>query len=285
MKEIFKRKFLNPLWIIVIFCSLTEITLGYAVFNTDGNIQLILTGFVVGFPLMIAIFFFLIVWFKPGHLYAPMDFKEDQSFLDGISNNSEIPVNVYLDTNDEKAIEAFNNSFKQLVEKNKLAIVQQFPPKKGSWIAKFRVVFKEFISESSIKELTTDLVEKYTENVENDSLNQLENKLEIEKKRIEIEQLKLENIKRKLDLIKSMSELVSQDLVAVDNVAIRMGSLVVIKTIDEKGKPVINNYVLDEFTQALVDQNVDLLNKPSELIKLLEETQKNKGKIKADNKS
>src|ERR1044071_1190780 len=124
-KTIYSRKFLNPLWIILLFCSLTELTLGYAVFNTAGSIQIALTCFVIGFPMLVAVFFFLIVWYRPSHLYSPRDYKNDKNFLDGISGNKEIPVNVYLNTNDEKTIQSFQNSFKDFVLTNGLVIVKE----------------------------------------------------------------------------------------------------------------------------------------------------------------
>ena len=78
-------KVLNPLWIIFLFFSFTEVMLGFVVFNTTGGIQIALTVFVIGFPLLVSISFFLILWNRPEHLYAPKDFISDESFLKSIS--------------------------------------------------------------------------------------------------------------------------------------------------------------------------------------------------------
>jgi hypothetical protein len=74
-------KALNPLWVIFAFFSFSEVVLGVAVFNTVGAIQLALVYFVIAFPVFIATIFFMILWFRPQHLYAPKDFSSDESFL------------------------------------------------------------------------------------------------------------------------------------------------------------------------------------------------------------
>jgi hypothetical protein len=65
---------MTPLWVIALFLSLTETVVGVGVIQTRGNIQLILTIFVVAFPALVALVFFAIIWRKPYHLYAPTDF-------------------------------------------------------------------------------------------------------------------------------------------------------------------------------------------------------------------
>lgn len=68
------EKRVTPLWIIALFVSLTEAVLGVAVTVTDGGIQAALTGFVIGFPLLVAGAFFFILWNKPYVFYTPKDF-------------------------------------------------------------------------------------------------------------------------------------------------------------------------------------------------------------------
>lgn len=74
-------KILNPLSIIFLFFSFTEVVLGYAVFNTVGGIQIALTIFVIAFPSLAACAFFLFLWHRPQHLYAPKDYGSDESYL------------------------------------------------------------------------------------------------------------------------------------------------------------------------------------------------------------
>jgi hypothetical protein len=79
--ERFPPKVLNPLAIIFVFFSFTEVMLGYAVFNTSGNVQVALTAFVIAFPTLAASGFFVFLWFRPQHLYAPKDYGSDESYL------------------------------------------------------------------------------------------------------------------------------------------------------------------------------------------------------------
>jgi hypothetical protein len=78
---------LNPLWIIFLFFSFTELVLGVVVFKTSDAIQVALTIFVIGFPLLVAIGFFALLWSRPQHLYAPKDYGSDESFLKGMEGS------------------------------------------------------------------------------------------------------------------------------------------------------------------------------------------------------
>lgn len=110
-----KKAALNPLWIITIFFSFTETILGYAVFNTTGTVQIMLTIFVVFFPLLVAISFFVVLWYKPKHLYAPTDYKDDQSFLDSLK---EMPHESDLGLQIEKTVNNILTSKKLIDEFN-----------------------------------------------------------------------------------------------------------------------------------------------------------------------
>lgn len=78
-------KSLNPLAVIFLFFSFSELMLGYAVFNTMGTIQLALTVFVIAFPATCAAAFFYFLWHRPEHLYAPGDFANDTAYLQSMS--------------------------------------------------------------------------------------------------------------------------------------------------------------------------------------------------------
>jgi ABC-type multidrug transport system fused ATPase/permease subunit len=74
-------KVINPLWMISLFFSFTEVELGYVVFKTTGSVQVALTAFVIGFPVLIAAAFFALLWFRPENFYAPKDFGSDEAYL------------------------------------------------------------------------------------------------------------------------------------------------------------------------------------------------------------
>ena len=91
MNEGLGKRTLTPLWIIALFLSLTETTLGIATTQTDGGIQVALTTFVIMFPTVIAVLFFVILWFKPYVLYAPTDYGSDvdvTSFVSAIASGN-----------------------------------------------------------------------------------------------------------------------------------------------------------------------------------------------------
>lgn len=72
-------KIMNPLWVISLFLSTSEVIAGIAATQVDGSNQAILVWFCVLFPLFVASVFFLIVWKKPYVLYAPKDFSGSTS--------------------------------------------------------------------------------------------------------------------------------------------------------------------------------------------------------------
>ena len=82
---------LTPLWIIALFVSLSEVVLGIGAIKTSGSIQIALTCFVIGFPLIVACAFFAILWFKPFVLYSPKEYGKNvdiKQFVDAIQPKS-----------------------------------------------------------------------------------------------------------------------------------------------------------------------------------------------------
>ena len=73
-EEIKTSRSLTPLWVISLFVSLSEATLGVAVTQTTGLIQATLTIFVVLFPVLIAAGFFAVLWQKPYAFYPPSEY-------------------------------------------------------------------------------------------------------------------------------------------------------------------------------------------------------------------
>src|SRR5437588_3100276 len=82
---IHQKKPITPLWVVALFVSFTEAVLGVAVPHTQGGIQIALTIFVLAFPVLIAVAFFLILWFKPYVFYPPTDFGDQINVLDYVS--------------------------------------------------------------------------------------------------------------------------------------------------------------------------------------------------------
>src|SRR5215211_4279556 len=73
---------ITPLWIIFLFVSFTEIVLGFAVLKTTGGIQVALTCFVIGFPLLVAGAFFYLLIFRPENIFSPGEFRSDEGYTE-----------------------------------------------------------------------------------------------------------------------------------------------------------------------------------------------------------
>lgn len=78
----------NPLGIIALFVFLIEVISTITIkFLIDANSPyvLYLLGFIIGFPSIIVILFFITLWFRRESLYSPGDFREDASFVNLIA--------------------------------------------------------------------------------------------------------------------------------------------------------------------------------------------------------
>jgi hypothetical protein len=64
----------TPLLVISLFVSLTEVIAGYAVTKATGGVQVALTAFVIAFPSLIALGFFVVLWFKNYVFWPPSEF-------------------------------------------------------------------------------------------------------------------------------------------------------------------------------------------------------------------
>lgn len=75
-ESVFSKFATSPLGIISMFVALVESVLAVAVFKTTGGIQIALTTFVLGFPLLIGAAFFYILWNRPYVLYGPGEYSD-----------------------------------------------------------------------------------------------------------------------------------------------------------------------------------------------------------------
>jgi hypothetical protein len=71
----------NPLTLMAVFASLAEVASTVALPRLQGNAQNVFLWFVMLFPMMIVVPFFVFLWCRPKHLYAPGDFRRDPSWL------------------------------------------------------------------------------------------------------------------------------------------------------------------------------------------------------------
>lgn len=71
----------NPLTVISVFAALSEAFACYALPKLAPNMQIIFVWFVIGFPLVLILLFFATLNWNHKALYAPSDYKSDDTFL------------------------------------------------------------------------------------------------------------------------------------------------------------------------------------------------------------
>lgn len=71
----------NPLTIIAIFAGLAEALATVALLGLPQELQKIFLIFVMAFPTLIVILFFLVLYFKNNVLYAPGDYQDPEHYL------------------------------------------------------------------------------------------------------------------------------------------------------------------------------------------------------------
>ena len=76
----------NPLTIIALFAALAEVAGTISLKFLDPSLQKIFIWFVMGFPTLIVVLFFIVLLKKREALYGPGDFKEDKSFNELLNN-------------------------------------------------------------------------------------------------------------------------------------------------------------------------------------------------------
>lgn len=78
------KKINNPLTIIAIFAALAEINATVAIGLIDKSLHYIFIWFVIGFPTVLVLLFFLTLNFNTKVMYSPSDYRDDKTFLDSL---------------------------------------------------------------------------------------------------------------------------------------------------------------------------------------------------------
>lgn len=78
----------NPLAVIAIFAGVSEAAMAVTLVQLPLVLQQIFVWFVMGFPLILVIGFFFVLYRKPAVLFSPGDYKDDKLYLDSITPDS-----------------------------------------------------------------------------------------------------------------------------------------------------------------------------------------------------
>lgn len=110
------KKIGNPLTVIGVFAGLAEIAMITALGLVDKDLQPTFIWFVMGFPFLLVILFFLTLNFNAKILYAPSDFKDEKNFIQAIQSIKIEQKN--KDANNQTKVETIKNkTFKnELIE-------------------------------------------------------------------------------------------------------------------------------------------------------------------------
>lgn len=92
---------MTPLWVISLFLSLTEVVAGVAVTQTTGTIQVALVAFVIIFAVLVAVMFFVLLWFRPWTFYPPSEYAnvDVQQYVEALRGG---PISIVKETKDVK---------------------------------------------------------------------------------------------------------------------------------------------------------------------------------------
>ncbi|AEG92490.1 hypothetical protein [Ramlibacter tataouinensis] len=106
----------NPLSIIAIFAALAEVAGTVVLALVDKTIQGTFVWFVMLFPILIVVLFFLTLNFNPKVLYAPSDFRDEDNFLQTMLGAKWIESSLTkIDTQIEEAKQAIAEEAKRRI--------------------------------------------------------------------------------------------------------------------------------------------------------------------------
>jgi tetratricopeptide (TPR) repeat protein len=84
MKDSYFSPIKNPMTIISLFVGLVEVVLSVSLFALSDNLKSVIVWFIVLFPTLNAIAFFIVLCLFPQNFYGPHDYHDDQSYLSSL---------------------------------------------------------------------------------------------------------------------------------------------------------------------------------------------------------
>lgn len=117
------KKINNPLTIIAIFAALAEINATIAIGLIDKDLHYIFIWFVILFPTILVLLFFLTLNFNTKVMYSPSDYKDDKNFMDSLFRNknyfsNDNTANFKLESIERNISELIDEKFKKISKEN-----------------------------------------------------------------------------------------------------------------------------------------------------------------------
>lgn len=114
----------NPLTIIAIFAGLSESISGLIIGFAENDA--VIKYFLVGFPLILVILFFLTLNFNSKVLYSPSDFKDDQNYLKALEIGKRPSDKLKIQINEIKQlIDNLSTNQGNTIEDEKIVVVKE----------------------------------------------------------------------------------------------------------------------------------------------------------------
>ncbi|AWB44877.1 hypothetical protein DCC85_12040 [Paenibacillus sp. CAA11] len=87
------NKVSNPLTIIAIFAGIAEVAATVALGLIAAEVQRVFIWFVMLFPILLVLSFFVTLWYRPQALYAPSDYRDEDNFMKNMNKANDIVEN------------------------------------------------------------------------------------------------------------------------------------------------------------------------------------------------
>ena len=147
------KRISNPLTIIAIFAALAEVAETIALVGVDKEVQKIFVWFVMLFPTILVVLFFITLNFNHYVLYAPSDYDSDNTFLEAIKGRKELDVNFI---NLEAEVNNLSETFQEVLNEKIEGINQEQIEKIKATIS------QELASVKARVEVTKESVEEFS---------------------------------------------------------------------------------------------------------------------------
>lgn len=154
----------NPLTVIAIFAALAEVSGTVVLPFLDKDTQRVYVWFLMCFPVLLVVIFFLVLYRKHHVLYAPTDFKDDKTFTELFENASSSAKVEKIKSEQEELVAEVAGEVQQ-------ASALQLPPSSAHEISAADMLRRSFqgngllAEELAIAKLAKDLGLKFERNL------------------------------------------------------------------------------------------------------------------------
>jgi hypothetical protein len=82
----------NPLAMVALFATISEVAMAAVITQLPDKLQQLFIWFVMGFPVVLVLLFFFVLYRKPAVFFAPGDYKREELYVASIGQNTPDPA-------------------------------------------------------------------------------------------------------------------------------------------------------------------------------------------------